>query len=70
MTKMCGNSICRPLLIIFNDCLYEGKFPPDWKKAYVVPVSKKGDKQCLNNVRPKKFHPGRILTQGFLKALF
>ena len=44
---MCGNSICKPLSIIFNDCLKEGKFPSDWKKAHAVPVHKKGDKQCL-----------------------
>ena len=29
-----------------------GKFPSDWKKAHVVPVHKKGDKQCLKNYRP------------------
>ena len=27
MIKLCGNSICNPLSIIFNDCLNEGKFP-------------------------------------------
>ena len=47
MIKLCGNSICKTLSIIFNDCLKEGKFPSDWKKAHVVPVHKKGDKQCL-----------------------
>ena len=33
MIKLCGNSICKPLSIIFNDCLKEGKFPADWKKC-------------------------------------
>ena len=27
----------------------QGKFPTEWKKAIVVPVQKKGDKQILNN---------------------
>ena len=27
MIKLCGNSICKPLSIIFHDCLNEGKFP-------------------------------------------
>ena len=27
MIKLCGNSICKPLSIIFNDCLNKGKFP-------------------------------------------
>ena len=52
MIKLCGNSICKPLSKIFNDCLKEGKFPSDWKKARVVPVHNKGDKQCLKNYRP------------------
>ena len=45
--KLCENSICKPLSIIFNDSLKEKKFPRDWKKAHVVPVQKKGHKQCL-----------------------
>ena len=36
--KLCGNSICKPVSIIFIDCLKEGKFPSDWKKAHVPPV--------------------------------
>ena len=42
--KLCGNSICKPLSIMFNDSLKEGKFPSDWKKAHVLPVHKKWDK--------------------------
>ena len=38
MTKLCGNSICKPLSITFNDGLKEEKFPSDWKKAHVLPV--------------------------------
>ena len=71
MIKFCGNSICKPLSVTFNDCLKEGKFPSDWKKAHVVPVHKKGDKQCLEN-RPilllpicsKHFKP-HIYTECF-----
>ena len=50
MIKLCENSICKPLSITFNDCLKEGKFPSELKKAHVVPVHKKGD--CLKNYRP------------------
>ena len=56
MIKLCGNSICEPLLIIFNDYLKEGKFHSDWKKA-VVPVHKKWDKQCRKNYRPISLLP-------------
>ena len=52
MIKLCGNSICEPLLIIFNDYLKEGKFPSDWKKAHVAPAHKKWDKHCRKNYRP------------------
>ena len=44
MIKLCGNSICKPLSIIFNDCLNKGSFPHKWKKANVVPVHKKGNR--------------------------
>ena len=47
MTKLCENSICKPFSIIFNDCLNEVKFPHKWKKANVVPVHKKGNKDNL-----------------------
>ena len=57
MIKLCANSICKPLSIIFNDCLKEGKFPSDWKKADFVPVHKKGDKPCLKNYRPISLLP-------------
>ena len=51
MIKLCGNSICKPCSIIFNDYLNEGKFPHEQKKANVVPVHKKGNKQSLKNYR-------------------
>ena len=52
MIKLCANSICKPLSIIFYDCLKEGKFPSHWKKAHVVSIHKNGDKPCLKNYRP------------------
>ena len=45
----------KPLSIIFNDCLKKGQFPSHWKKAYVVPVQQKGDKQCLKSYKPILF---------------
>ena len=49
MLKICQQSICKPLLIIFQNCLRTGKFPTTWKKANVVPVHKKDDKHTLKN---------------------
>ena len=52
MLKICGDSICRPLNIIFKTCLRTGKFPLEWKKANIVPIYKKGEKQAVKNYRP------------------
>ena len=52
MLKICGNSLCRPLEFIFNDCLANGIFRSEWKKGNIVPVHKKNDKQRLNNYQP------------------
>ena len=49
MLKICGDSICRPLNIIFKTCLRTGKFPLEWKKANIVPIHKKGDEQAVKN---------------------
>ena len=50
--KLCGKSICKPLDLIFQSCIKQGKFPTAWKKANVVPVHKKVNKEILKNYRP------------------
>ena len=40
MIKLCGNSICKPLSIIFNDCLNEGKFPYGKKLTFYPYIRK------------------------------
>ena len=52
MLKLCGESIYKPLNLIFKSCLKTCQFPQDWKKANVVTVFKKGGKQFLKNYRP------------------
>ena len=44
MLKICDDSLCGPLELIFHSCIETGKFPSDWKKANVYPVHKKSDK--------------------------
>ena len=51
------NSIYKPLSIIFNDRLNEGKFPHESEKANVVPVYKKGNKLSLKNCGPISLLP-------------
>ena len=47
--------ISKPLEIIFKPWIEKGQFANEWKKANVVPVHKKGDKQVLRNYRPVFF---------------
>ena len=52
MLKICGDSTNKPLVLIFRACLEHGVFPQNRKKANVVPIYKKNDKQSLKNYRP------------------
>ena len=72
MLKLCSNSICKPLEIIFNRCLETSTFPNDWKKGNVVPVFKKGDKQILKNYRPISLLPvcGKIFEKLIFNEMF
>ena len=49
MLKICGNTICKPLELIFKQALTTGVFPSEWKKGNIVPCYKKGDKQNIKN---------------------
>ena len=52
LLKICVNSICRPLKIIFICCITNGKFTAKWKKANIVSIYKKGDKEILKSYWP------------------
>ena len=72
MLKLCSNSICKPLGIIFNRCLETSTFLNDWKKVNVVPVFKKGDKQILKYYRPISLLPvcGKIFENLIFNKMF
>ena len=72
MRKNCGKSICKPLQLIFSQYIDTGSFPLEWKKANVVPVHKKGDKQCLKNYRPVSLLPvcGKIFERLIFNEMF
>ena len=68
MIRLCGNSICKPLSIILNNCLNKGKFPHEWKKANDVPVHKKGNRRSPKTYRPISLLPicSKILRVSFI----
>ena len=72
MLKICGNSIYKPLQLIFRSCIENGKFPSEWEKANVVPVHKKGNKQTLENYHPVSLLPicGKIFERLIYNSLF
>ena len=57
MLKICRNTICKPLELIFKQALTTGVFPSEWKKGNIVPCYKKGDKQNIKNYRPVSLFP-------------
>ena len=52
MIELRGQSIVKPLSIIFKNCIDNGIFPDIWKKSNIIPAHKKGDKQIIHNYRP------------------
>ena len=50
--KELSKSLAKPLALIFNKSLQNGKLPSDWKKANVTAIFKKGEKSEANNYRP------------------
>ena len=56
MLNICGDLICRHLSIIFKTCLRTGIFPLEWKKANIVPIHKKSDKQTVITTVPFLFY--------------
>ena len=68
--KICSGSILKPLRLIFNHCLYNGIHKCERKKANVVPIHERGDKQTFKNCRPVSLLPicskifGRLFNNG------
>ena len=47
-----AQSLARPMSQLFRESLETGVLPDDWRLGEVVPIFKKGDKQCPANYRP------------------
>ena len=72
MLKLCESAITEPLYLIFKNCLSSNTFPDVWKKANVIPLHKKGDKQVLKNYRPVPLLPvcGKIFEKLIFNASY
>ena len=72
MLRICGDSICTPLEIIFSQALLTGVFPSEWKKGSIVPVHKKSDKQNIKNYLPVSLLPicGKIFEGLIFNEMF
>ena len=68
MIQLAGDSILRPLNIIFSNILRSGLYPEPWKLANVTPIHKKLDKQDIKNCRPISLLP--ICAKIFERILF
>lgn len=66
--KLCGESILKPLELIFRFCIESRKHLNNWKKVNVVRVHKKSHKQVLKNYRPIPLLP--ICGKKFERLIF
>ena len=65
MIKMYTSSISKPL---FRNCHENECFPKEWKKANIVSVHKKHDRQLIKHYRPVSLMP--ICSRIFVKVIF
>ena len=72
MIKLSDASLVTPLKIIFTNCLQSGVFPELWKRANVVPIFKKNEKNLKSNYRPISLLPifGKMLEKLVYDTLY
>ncbi len=72
MLKETATTICKPLCMLFNRSLLEGDYPSKWKKANVMPLFKKGDRDQPSNYRPISLISciGKVLERVVFKHVY
>ena len=68
MHKLCESVISKQLYLIFKNCLSSNTFLDVWKKANVITVHKKDDKEILQDYRSMSLLP--ICSKIFEKVIF
>ena len=60
--------VAEPLSIIFENSWLSGEVPDNWRKGYVTPIYRKGNKEDPGNYRLMSFTsvPGKIMEQILL----
>ena len=68
MLKICGNSICVPLEMIFRQALIAGVLRSEWKMGNIVPIHK----QNINDYHPVTLLPicGKIFERLIFNEMF
>ena len=66
--KAAGESIVPSLTRLFQLCLRTNRYPNEWKKANVIPLHKKDDKNNCNNYRPVSILP--TVSKIFERIIF
>ncbi len=67
LLKIHTATLTGPIAKIINASIKEGKSPPIWKSAIVVPVHKSGDTMDMNNYRPISILP--VMSKIFEKCV-
>ena len=68
MLQLCCPAISKPLYLLFRNSYNSCTFPNAWKKANVIPIHKKNDKQVISNYRPISLLP--ICSKIFERIIF
>ena len=70
MVQICDKAICKLLHLIFSSCIKI--FPTEWKKANVVLIHKRDDKQNVKSYRPVSLLPifGKIFERLIYNEMY
>ena len=68
MLKTCDDATAEPLKILFVNSANQAVFLSRWKKANVIPVHKKNEKNIVNNYSPVSLLP--VASKIFEKVIY